>query len=150
MTPLTPPLTSQWSPVDGPRAAGRETGINYRPDAPTTPLGRSGWEGWGWGVTQTPTATHTDSATAGADVRSAEMEQRLYSGGYVCNYALCKNSRAQGRTQGEGLGARALPLGPKKYEIISVNFVKLRDFCLCNTCSTTSCYVEGPKKPVAW
>ena len=53
----------------------------------------------------------------------------------------------QGRTQGE---ARALPLGPKKYEIISVNSVKVRDFRLCNMCFTAFCYVEGPRKPVAW
>ena len=53
----------------------------------------------------------------------------------------------QGRTQGEGPGARALPLGPKKQ--LSVILPLLRDFRLCNTCSKALCYVEEPRKPVA-
>ena len=56
----------------------------------------------------------------------------------------------RGAPKGRAQGARALPLGPKKHWIFSVSSVKLRDFCLCNTCSKAVCYVEGPRKAVAW
>ena len=47
-------------------------------------------------------------------------------------------------------GARALPLGPKKHYIFSVSSLKFRDFRLCDAFSEAFCYVEGPRKPVAW
>ena len=49
-----------------------------------------------------------------------------------------------------GPGGRAHPLGPKKYYICNVYSVKLRDFCLCKACTKAFCYVEGPRKSVAW
>ena len=52
----------------------------------------------------------------------------------------------QGRTQGRARGARR----PKKHQIFRVSLVKLRDLRLSNTCSQAFCYVEGPRKPVAW
>ena len=55
-----------------------------------------------------------------------------------------------GRTQGEGPGDRALPLGHKKHYIFSVSSVKLRDFRPCYVCSNAFCDVKGPRKPVAW